>query len=140
MQQKEAEEVAADPVFQLREREVALKEREAFHKMNLDNKEMIADLAKTAAKEAMDVYRIQSEERRAAAKIGADLVTFGAQLESEERREGIELGRDVAKDIRSDMREAQRALQESEDKAEDRRIQLEIAEKNAKAKPSGNSK
>lgn len=137
-QQKQAEETAADPVFQLREREVAIKERESAHKIDSDNKELIIDIAKTVAKEMMDLRRIESEETRAGAKIGADLVTFGAKLESEERREGIHLGKEIAENIRSDQRTMQKMDQDARDKAAERENKIrEAREKAAVKKPSG---
>lgn len=134
-QQQEAEEIANDPAFQLREREVAIKEQEMRHKIDKDNKDLIMEIAKTAAKEAMDMRRIESEETRAGAKIGADLVTFGAQLESEERREGVKLGKEISDSIRSDQRTAQQMEQDAREREADRKAKLEA--ERAKAKKSG---
>lgn len=118
MAQKQAEEIAADPVFQLREREVANKERETANKIDLSNKQLIVDIAKAVSKEMMDMRRIESEETRAGAKIGADLVTFGATLTAEDRRQGVELGKELAKDIRD--------AQMSRDQMEHEREQNEL--------------
>jgi len=127
MKQKKAEEIANDPVFQLREREVALKERDSEWKQSLESGRLTVDIAKAAAKEMMDMLRLRSEEERAGAKIGADLVTFGAQLESEERREGVTLGREIAKDLVTDMRDVQRMQQESNDRYDERQARVEVA-------------
>jgi hypothetical protein len=142
MQQKQAEEIANDPVFQLREREVAIKEAKTMHDIDLDNREFVVDIAKAVAKEMMDLRRIESEETRAGAKIGADLVTFGAQLEAEERRQGVSLGKEIAENIRKDARTVQEMDQMTKEKEKDRQAMLEkarldAANRRAAAKKSG---
>lgn len=132
---KQAEEVAADPVFQLREREVSLKERAQFHKEAKDAVDTLIDISEKASKEEMDIRRLESEESRAGAKIGADLVTFGAQLESEERRQGVTLGKEIAENIRSDQRTVQQMDQESRERAADREHQLQLERTKAANKP-----
>lgn len=118
--QKQAEETLKDPVYQLREREVAIKEAESRHKMDKDNREFVIDIAKTVAKEMLDLRRIESEESRAGARIGADLVTFGAKLESEERREGVRLGKEISENIRRDQMDEKKFEKEMEERAQDR--------------------
>ena len=113
VKQQEAEAIANDPVFQLREREVAIKEKALEHQMRKDAADDILDMAKAVSKEALDMRRIDSEEARAAAKIGADLTTFGAQLQAQERREGIQLGKDVLQAINDDAKEAAKMVQEA---------------------------
>lgn len=112
-QQKQAEQIAADPVFQLREREVAIKEKALDHQMRKDAADDILDAAKAISKESVDLRRIESEEMRAGAKIGADLVTFGATLEAEDRRQGVALGKEIQENLRSDAREFQRMSEDS---------------------------
>lgn len=143
MQQKQAEEVAKDPVFQLREREVALKERAQQHKETTEGREYILDIAKEAAKEALDLRRIESEEYRAGAKIGADLVTFGAQLESEERREGVKMGKEIAENIRDAQMTRDELARESAEREKDRMTDLAKARMSAQKaaqKSSGGDK
>lgn len=143
MQQKQNEQIVNDPVFQLREREVANKERDTLHKIEKDNKQFIMDIAKAVSAEMLELRRIESEETRAGAKIGADLVTFGAQLESEERREGVTLGKEISENIRSDARDVQKMNQEAIERENDRIHQKEIEEKKlqaAKAKAAARPK
>lgn len=126
--QKQAEVIAADPVFRLREREVALKERKQAHDEKVENIKVVEDIAARAADEQIDLLEIQSREKMKGAEVGANLVTFGAQLEADERKQGIELGREVIKGIASDMSqmqglmdEARRREQERDDHDEQRR-------------------
>jgi hypothetical protein len=144
--QKQAEQIAADPVFQLREREIAVKEKAQEHKEKADAVDRVLDVAKTASEEKLDYARLASEERRAGAKIGADLVTFGAQLDHDTREEGISLGKEVISEISSSVRESQKMAQDHTDKIHQRRheaFQNEMdrqsaerqAREKAKAKP-----
>jgi hypothetical protein len=118
--QKQAEQIAADPVFQLREREVALKEKAQEHKEKEAAIDRVLDVAKTGSEEKLDYARLESEEQRAAAKIGADLVTFGAKLDSETRKEGIQLGKDIGTNIHKHIQEAQKMGQDHVEKVRDR--------------------
>lgn len=124
-QKKAAEEVASDPVFQLREREVAIKERKQLHDETMDHAEIIMDIAKEAAQESIDMRRIESEETRAGAKIGADLVTFGATLDSQERQQGVTLGKEIAENFREHARSVQEMDEESRHRTLDREAMLE---------------
>lgn len=117
MEQKENEELAKDPAFQLREREVAIKEGEAVSKAEIDQKKLAVDIAKSASKEAVDLERISSAERQKAAQIGADMVTQQEDLTSKEKTEGLRIGREIGKDIRDDVRESQRMKQEADERA-----------------------
>jgi len=116
MEQRENEELAKDPAFQLREREVAIKEAEAANKAGIDKGKLIVDVAKTASKEALDLERIRSTERQTAAKIGADMVTQQEDLTSKEKTEGLRIGKEIAKDIRDDVRESQKMTQAANDR------------------------
>ena len=118
--QKLADEVAADPVYQLREREVAVKEQKQKHDAERDRAKHIADLGKTATQEQMDLLEMASKERMKGAEIGANLVTFGAQLEDEERKQGIELGREVIKGIVTEESELTRLMNEAREKEKQR--------------------
>ena len=137
---KQAEQIAADPVFQLREREVALKERKQQTDEQLDVAKTIIDIAKTVSKEGLDLRRIESNETIAGANIGANLVTFGAQLESDERREGVALGKEIAENIREDQRTVQQMEQDANEKAADREAKLQSERLKARNKPKPASK
>ena len=58
---------------------------------------------------------IASQEKQTGAKIGADLVTFGQELEHKERLEGIELGKDITESIATKVQESQKMGQEQAD-------------------------
>ena len=127
MDQQAAEQAAQDPLIQLRQRELDIKERQ----MNADTEEkqakLMVDIAKQAAKEAFDLQRLSSEEARAGAKIGADLITWGKDLESQERREGLRLGKEAAENISklsADRDKVSREMDLREKELEDRAKEL----------------
>lgn len=126
---QEFQQIMEDPAYQLRLKEVEIKERALEHQMRKDAADDILDAAKAISKEAVDLRRIESEEMRAGAKIGADLVTFGAQLESEERREGVTLGKEISENLRKDAREVQRMAEDNNLKREQMQIEREERER-----------
>lgn len=133
---KVAEQVAADPVFQLREREVALKERAQMHVETKDAAGTLLDIAKQVSKEEIDLRRIESQESIAGANVGANLVTFGAKLDAETRQSGVELGIEVAHKIRDDQRTVQQMDEDSKHKEADREAMLQAARISASKRPA----
>lgn len=111
---RQEEEAAKDPLFRLREAEVMGKIEAARSKAVLDRDKIVVDIVKALDKAMLDRERILSEEARAGMKTGADLVTFGQELESQERREGIKLGKEITENIRSDEAEMEKLRQEKE--------------------------
>jgi hypothetical protein len=134
---KVAEEMAKDPEYVLKERKQALDESKFAHQMGKDAVDTVVDIARQASDEMIDMRKIESQEEIAGQKIAADLVTFGAGLESEERREGVTLGKEISENIRADLRDAQKMEQEINEREKDRRA--EIAKARASSKPSSNS-
>lgn len=120
MAQKQAEQMAQDPVFQLREREVALKERAQQHKEKMERGEFVVDIAKAVAKEMIDHRRIESTESIAGAEIGANLVTFGIKASEEERKQGVELGKQIIDNLRDVNMTREEMERDSHERALDR--------------------
>lgn len=146
--QKQSEQIASDPVFQLREREVAVKEKAQEHKEKKDAVDTVIDVAKTAKDEQFDIRRLESEERQKGAEIGANLVTFGAQIDQKTREQGIQLGKEVTQSIIDHTQETQRMVDESghkhlqrqhdaEQAAADRDAKIHIAAMKPAPKPNG---
>jgi hypothetical protein len=122
-QQKVAEQVAADPVYALREREVALKERIQEHKEKVDAVDRVMDVAKEGKDEQLEYAQLRSKEAQAGAKIAADLYTFGSKLENDQRMESINLGTKVTENIHKDAREMQKMVESSNQKIRDTAIE-----------------
>lgn len=118
--QKQAEQIAADPVYALREREVALKEKTQEHKEKEAAVDRVLKVAEIAKDEKLEIAEMESRERMKGAEVGASLVTFGQDLQHKERVEGIKLGKEVAESIAGKVQEAQKMGQEQADKVEER--------------------
>lgn len=98
-QQQANQQAVQDPLFQLRVEELKIKRDALNHQMRKDASADVLDMAKSVSKESMDMTRLHSEEARAAAKIAADLYTFGAQLDNDQREQALNLGKEVAQEI-----------------------------------------
>jgi hypothetical protein len=145
-QEKMNQQIAADPVYQLREREIAVKEAKQRHEEQKDGIDRVIEIAKTGKDEQIAYAEMQSRERQAGARIGADLVTFGADLQSAERKEGVALGKQIAENLRTHVQAGQKMAQddaekergrqhEAHQKAMDRQAKLREAQIKASAKP-----
>jgi hypothetical protein len=142
-QQKQAEQIAADPVFQLREREVAVKERKQAADEQKAKIETALEVSEKAADEKLAYAKIDSQERQTAANVGANLVTFGAQLEADERESGVELAVKVADMIdnkmtakREETRNVQKQIEESNEAFRERAHDAEQRQLDREAKKS----
>lgn len=131
---KLSEAALQDPQTAVKMREVMLKEAQFQHTKEQDRIDLMMEIAKQAAKEELDMRKIESSEAIAAAQVGANLVTFGAQLDQQTRESAMRLGKEVAAEIRDDMRTAQQMHQDAEDNAAERENKLQIAKVNAAAK------
>ena len=86
--QKEIQEKMEDPVIQQRERELDIREQDVQRKMKAD-----------AEKIATDIKKIESQEKIAGAKIGAELITDKEAITSQEKIAGAKIGKDVAETL-----------------------------------------
>lgn len=136
MAQKANEEMLKDPVFQLREREVAIKEKEAEAKISDDRKNFILEIGKAVSKEVIEMRRIESQEAIAGAQVGANLVTFGAQLDAKTRESGVALGKEIAKDIHDKQMTREQMEHEARQKEADRLADLQKTRISASKRPA----
>lgn len=102
---KMAEQAAKDPLtiiqkkeLELKEREVALKEKQAQHNAAKDMTKSSQDDVKTVMNAELEQERIASQERQAAAKILLD----AAKTDSGERQKGAELAVRIAETMNND--------------------------------------
>jgi hypothetical protein len=127
-QADQSEEIMQDPHWQLAKQEADTKRMQAEHKIDMDRDKLILDVAKAVEKSIMDRMKIESNEAMHGVKVGADLITWGKDLESSERREGLKLGKEIQENRRKDRQSAQ-------DKIEERALK----EKEISAKQKGNN-
>lgn len=86
--QQQIQQQEEDPILQMQKQELRIKEMEAAAK----GKKMADDTELDKAKLELEKMRMESQERIAGAKIGADAVRQEKQLNSQEFMEGTKLG------------------------------------------------
>ena len=91
MAQQEAAQQAQDPLTQIQQRELSIKEQEAQAKAQ----KMAADTALEQAKLELERLKIDSQERIAGAKLGAEAVMEEKKIQSDELKAGAKIGVDV---------------------------------------------
>jgi hypothetical protein len=88
-----------DPLTQIQQRELALKEAEFEHKKQLDIAKLQSDMQSKAVNAELQEDRLKSEERREGARLGVKVATETDKARREDVKQGIELGREIAKDL-----------------------------------------
>ena len=97
--QKAAQEQAKDPLTQIQQRELAIKEAELKHKMDMDNKKHQLDTATKVGNLELQTERLASENDRAAGQLAARIAVDLDKEQRKDKREGAKIGLDIAKEI-----------------------------------------
>ena len=113
MAQKQAQQEAQDPLniiqrkeLEIKERELKLKEDEAKHDALVDMEKLrLEEIAKTGNLE-LQRDRLESEDKRAGAQIGARLATQLQNDQAKDRREGAKIGLQAAETIIREAKES----------------------------------
>ena len=100
--QKQAMQQQQDPLTQIQQRELALKEAEFEHKKQLDVAKLQADMQAKEANMDLQEDRLKSEERREGVRLGVKVATEADQARREDMKDGIDLGREMAREMSDD--------------------------------------
>ena len=100
--QKQAMQQQQDPLTQIQQRELALKEAEFEHKKQLDVAKLQADVQAKEANMDLQEDRLKSEERREGARLGVKVATEADQARRADMKDGIDLGREMAREMSDD--------------------------------------
>ena len=100
--QKQAMQQQQDPLTQIQQRELALKEAEFEHKKQLDVAKLQADVQAKEANMDLQEDRLKSEERREGARLGVKVATEADQARRADITDGIDLGREMAREMSDD--------------------------------------
>ena len=128
--QQQAQQQAQDPIIQMRERELAMKESKTQADIQEAQARLMLDKQKAEERTSVEQDRIEAQERIAGAKIGAELA-----LESMEQqlKSADQAGRLQAEDARSAARLADVLMsqedRESKERIEGAKIGAKIAER-----------
>ena len=99
MAQQQAEEAAKDPLTVIQQREIAIKEAELKHKIEMDRASLDLDATTKIGNLDLQAERIKSENKRAGASIGARIATELDKEQRKDKREGAKLGLEIAKEL-----------------------------------------
>jgi hypothetical protein len=97
--QQQAEEAAKDPLTIIQQREIAIKEQELKHKIEMDRASLDLDATTKIGNLDLQAERIKSENKRAGASIGARIATELDKEQRKDKREGAKLGLEIAKEL-----------------------------------------
>ena len=97
--QQKAEEAAKDPLTVIQQREIAIKEQELKHKIEMDRASLDLDATTKIGNLDLQAERIKSENKRAGASIGARIATELDKEQRKDKREGAKLGLEIAKEL-----------------------------------------
>ena len=105
MAQLQAQRQQQDPLTQIQQRELALKEAEFQHKRELDFAKLQLDSQSKTANIMTDQERIASQERQEGARLGVKIATEKDRIERKDQLEGAKLGVEIAKSIAQNTKE-----------------------------------
>ena len=100
--QQQAMKQQQDPLTQIQQRELALKEAEFAHRQQLDIAKLQSDAQAKMGNQELQKERLESEERREGARLGVKIATETDKARREDVKQGIELGREIAREITED--------------------------------------
>ena len=95
--QQEAQKQAADPLTQIQQRELALKEAEFQHKKSIDIAKLEAETQLKQKTQLVEAERIASQERIEGARLGVKIADTIDERSKKETLEGVKIGLDIAK-------------------------------------------
>tara|TARA_R110000851_G_scaffold88909_1_gene194032 strand:- start:4557 stop:5105 length:549 start_codon:yes stop_codon:yes gene_type:complete len=85
----------ADPLTQIQQRELMIKEKELAHKIEMDKLKAEVDAANKVENARLQQARIDSEEQKEVARIGIKV----AELETDQKEAAVRLALDVAEKV-----------------------------------------
>jgi hypothetical protein len=98
-QQAEAQKQAQDPLTQMQQKELQIKEAEVMGKLEIERDRLELDYAKAEGNIGVQRERIRSEDRREGARIGVRVASQIEDAKRQDKNEGIRLGIDIAKQL-----------------------------------------
>lgn len=98
-QAMQARQQAQDPLTIIQQKELALKERELEHKIDIDNKKLQVNAAAQAGNLVIQQERVESENDRSAANIMVKLATDAVRENTRAQVEGTRLAIDASREL-----------------------------------------
>jgi len=114
-QAQQAQQQAQDPLTIIQMRELAIKEKELDHKIDIDNKKLQVNAATSAGNLYIQQERVDSENDRSAANTMVKLATDSVRENIKAQTEGTRLAIDVARELREQRTPPKEAQKPEED-------------------------
>jgi hypothetical protein len=111
--QAQAEQQAQDPIVQMQQKELQIKEAQVIGKIEIEKDKIALEAEKAAENAKLQRERLASEDRRAGAQIGVRIASQVEQAKHTDRTEGVRMGIEIAKDLAA--RTAKRPLGSNRD-------------------------
>jgi hypothetical protein len=92
--QQEAQEIAQDPLVQMQQKELEIKQGE----LDLKRQKLQIDAAEKNDRLELEQMRIESQEEIAGLNVGAKLATSKSQLDAKQEAEGLRMGIEIARE------------------------------------------
>lgn len=97
--QQQAQQQAQDPLTQIQQKELQIKEMEVSGKLTLEREKMQLDAMKAKANVDVQMERLRSEDRREGARLGVRVASQIEDAKVSQKTEGVRLGIDIAKQL-----------------------------------------
>ena len=98
-QAQEQAEMQEDPIVQMQQRELALKEQATMAKAQADMAKIQADIEKSRGKTMVDLQKMEQQERIESAKIAAKMQSQESDEQNKKEIEGFKAGFDLVRDL-----------------------------------------
>ena len=105
-QQEQAQKQQQDPLTQIQQRELAIKEQELEHKKQMDMARLELEAQKSMMNEKLQTERLESENKREGARLGVSIAKNNADVEIKSQKlrdEAVETGTRMALDITKEL-------------------------------------
>ena len=97
--QQQAQQQAQDPLTQIQQKELQIKEMEVNGKLTLERERMQLDAMKAKANVDVQMERLRSEDRREGARLGVRVASQIEDAKVSQKTEGVRLGIEIAKQL-----------------------------------------
>ena len=101
--QQAAQQAAEDPLVQLQQRELAIKQKE----VDIKEKKLLLDATAQTDKMDLEEKRIEAQTQIAGMQVGAKVATSEAQLSAQQQEAGLKMGVQIAQSMVAQQQQAQ---------------------------------
>ncbi len=97
--QAEAQKQAQDPITQMQQKELQIKEAEVMGRLEIEREKLRLDAERTRGNIDVQRERLHSEDRREGARIGVRIASQIEDAKRQDKNDGVRLGIDIAREL-----------------------------------------